>query len=102
MKDTGNILVSLKLIFEKLAVFIPSIHSFPPKVELVIEPDAVYIIFLSNQLEEVKLLRQSLNVIQITGASAQFVANLQIKLDNEISQIEVMLIEETKKASKSK
>ena len=54
------------------------------------------------QLEEVKLLRQSLNVIQITGASAQFVANLQIKLDNEISQIEVMLIEETKKASKSK
>jgi len=54
------------------------------------------------QLEEVKLLRQSLNVIQITGASAQFVANLQIKLDNEISQIEVMLIEETKKTSKSK
>ena len=54
------------------------------------------------QLEEVKLLRQSLNIIQITGASAQFVANLQIKLDNEISQIEVMLIEETKKTSKSK
>ena len=54
------------------------------------------------QLEEIKLIRQSLNIIQITGASAQFVANLQIKLDNEISQIEVMLIEETKKASKSK
>jgi hypothetical protein len=53
------------------------------------------------QLEEVKLMRQSLNVIQITGATAQFVANLQIKLDNEISQIETMLIEDSKK-SKSK
>jgi len=53
------------------------------------------------QLEEIKLLRQSLNVIQITGASAQFVANLQNKLDYEISQIETMLIEDNKK-SKSK
>ena len=54
------------------------------------------------QLEEIKLLRQSLNVIQITGASAQFVANLQNKLDNEIQQIETMLLEETTKTSKSK
>jgi hypothetical protein len=54
------------------------------------------------QLEEVKLLRQSLNIIQITGASAQFVASLQNKLDNEIQQIEVMLLEETTKTSKSK
>ena len=53
------------------------------------------------QLEEIKLLRQSLNIIQITGASAQFVANLQNKLDYEINQIEMMLIEDTKK-SKSK
>ena len=53
------------------------------------------------QLEEIKLMRQSLNVIQITGATAQFVANLQIKLDNEISQIETMLVEDSKK-SKSK
>ncbi len=53
------------------------------------------------QLEEIKLLRQSLNVIQITGASAQFVANLQNKLDYEIGQIEAMLIEDSKK-SKSK
>jgi hypothetical protein len=53
------------------------------------------------QLEEIKLMRQSLNVIQITGATAQFVANLQIKLDNEINQIETMLIEDIKK-SKSK
>jgi hypothetical protein len=54
------------------------------------------------QIEEVQLLRQSLNVIQITGASAQFVANLQNKLDYEIQQIETILIEETKKSSKSK
>jgi len=54
------------------------------------------------QLEEVKLLRQSLNVIQITGASAQFVANLQNKLDYEIQQIETMILEETTKTSKSK
>jgi hypothetical protein len=53
------------------------------------------------QLEEIKLMRQSLNVIQITGATAQFVANLQIKLDSEINQIETMLIEDSKK-SKSK
>lgn len=53
------------------------------------------------QLEEIKLMRQSLNVIQITGASAQFVANLQNKLDYEINQIEMMLVEDTKK-SKSK
>ena len=54
------------------------------------------------QLEEIKLMRQSLNVIQITGATAQFVANLQIKLDYEIQQIETMLLEETTKTSKSK
>ena len=54
------------------------------------------------QLEEIKLMRQSLNVIQITGATAQFVANLQIKLDHEIQQIETMLLEETPKTSKSK
>lgn len=54
------------------------------------------------QLEEIKLLRQSLNVIQITGASAQFVANLQLKLDSEIQQIETMLVEDSKKTTKSK
>ena len=54
------------------------------------------------QLEEIKLMRQSLNVIQITGATAQFVANLQLKLDYEIQQIETMLLEETTKTSKSK
>ena len=46
-------------------------------------------------LDEIKLMRQSLNIIQITGASAQFVASLQNKLDNEISQIENFLNSET-------
>ena len=46
-------------------------------------------------LDEIKLMRQSLNIIQITGASAQFVASLQIKLDSEISQIENFIQSET-------
>ena len=49
------------------------------------------------QLEEIKLIRQSLNIIQITGASAIFVATLQVKLDGEIAQIESMILEESKK-----
>jgi hypothetical protein len=59
-------------------------------------------------LDEIKLMRQSLNVIQITGASAQFVASLQNKLDNEIYQIEnfiqseaIEMSEEFKKIEKS-
>lgn len=51
-------------------------------------------------LDEIAALRQSLNVIDIKGSSAQFIANLQIKLDNEISQIQNMLQQEnTKKQS---
>ena len=48
-------------------------------------------------LEEINLLRQSLNVIEIKGASAIFVATLQVKLDQEISQIRTMIGEEEKK-----
>jgi hypothetical protein len=48
-------------------------------------------------LEEISLLRQSLNVIDIKGASAIFVATLQMKLDQEISQIKTMIEEEEKK-----
>ena len=48
-------------------------------------------------LEEINLLRQSLNVIEIKGASAIFVATLQVKLDQEISQIRSMIEEEEKK-----
>ena len=48
-------------------------------------------------LEEINLLRQSLNIIEIKGASAIFVATLQMKLDQEISQIRTMIEEEEKK-----
>lgn len=48
-------------------------------------------------IEEISLLRQSLNVIDIKGASAIFVATLQMKLDQEISQIKTMIEEEEKK-----
>ena len=48
-------------------------------------------------LEEINLLRQSLNIIEIKGASAIFVATLQVKLDQEISQIRTMIEEEEKK-----
>ena len=51
-------------------------------------------------IEEISLLRQSLNVIEIKGSSAIFVATLQVKLDQEISQIHVMLGEEEKKKRK--
>ena len=45
-------------------------------------------------LEEISLLRQSLNVIEIKGSSAIFVATLQVKLDQEISQIHAMIAED--------
>lgn len=48
-------------------------------------------------LDEIAVLRQALNVIEIKGSSAQFIANLQIKLDNEILQIREMLAQEEKK-----
>lgn len=48
-------------------------------------------------LDEITVLRQSLNIIEIKGSSAQFIANLQIKLDNEINQIKSLLLEEEKK-----
>lgn len=47
-------------------------------------------------VEEINLLRQSLNVIEIKGSSAIFVATLQMKLDQEISQIYAMIEEEEK------
>lgn len=48
-------------------------------------------------LEEIRVLRQSLNVIDIKGASAVFIATLQTKLDNELTQIQTMIVEEEKK-----
>lgn len=41
--------------------------------------------------EEFGLLRQSLDLIQISGKSAKFVANLQDKLDEQLFQIEMNL-----------
>ena len=37
-------------------------------------------------VEEIATLRQSLNVIDIKGSSAQFIAHLQIKLDKELKK----------------
>ena len=48
-------------------------------------------------LDEIAVLRQALNVIEIKGSSAQFIANLQNKLDNEINQIKLLLLEEEQK-----
>ena len=40
------------------------------------------------ELQELQVLRSSLNVIDIKGSNAQFVANLQVKIENEIVKIE--------------
>lgn len=48
-------------------------------------------------LDEIAVLRQALNVIEIKGSSAQFIANLQIKIDNELNQIREMIAQEEKK-----
>jgi hypothetical protein len=51
------------------------------------------------QMGEIRLLRQALDVISITGKDAQYVANLQIKLESEMKQIEEFIkTEELKKA----
>ena len=48
--------------------------------------------------DEFGLLRQSLDIIQITGKSAKFVANLQDKLDEQLFQIEMNIkMEEAEK-----
>jgi hypothetical protein len=48
-------------------------------------------------VEEITVLRQSLNIIDIKGSSAQFIANLQLKLDSELGQIQQMLQAEQSK-----
>ena len=48
--------------------------------------------------EEFSLLRQSLDIIQITGKSAKFVALLQDKLDEQLFQIDMNIkMEEAEK-----
>jgi len=48
-------------------------------------------------VEEITVLRQSLNIIDIKGSSAQFIANLQLKLDSELGQIQQILQAEQSK-----
>jgi len=49
-------------------------------------------------LNEIQLLRQSLDVISISGKDAKFVATLQVKLEREMAQIqEILKQEEAKK-----
>lgn len=40
------------------------------------------------ELQELQVLRASLDIIDIKGSSAQLVANLQIKVENEMLKIE--------------
>ena len=48
--------------------------------------------------EEFGLLRQSLDIIQIQGKSAKFVANLQDKFDEQLFQIDLNIkMEEAEK-----
>jgi len=42
-------------------------------------------------INEIQLLRQSLDIITITGKDAKYVASLQIKLESELEQIQLML-----------
>ena len=48
-------------------------------------------------LREVRALRQGLNTIQISGIDAMFIATLQIKLNDQIKQIENHIDEEERK-----
>lgn len=49
-------------------------------------------------LNEMAFIRQSLDVVSINGKDAKFLANLQVKMENEISEVQKMLQkEETKK-----
>ena len=48
-------------------------------------------------LNEIQLLRQSLDIISISGKDAKFVATLQVKLEREIAQIQEMLKQEEDK-----
>lgn len=50
-------------------------------------------------VSEIQLLRQSLDIITITGKDAKFIASLQSKLEHELNQINNMINSaETQKA----
>lgn len=49
-------------------------------------------------VNEIQLLRQSLDIINIKGSDSKFLTNLQIKLENELLQVqEIIKQEESKK-----
>lgn len=52
-------------------------------------------------VNEIQLLRQSLDIISIKGTDAKFLANLQIKLENELIQIQEILKQEEFKKQES-
>jgi len=60
--------------------------------------DLVSIDFTSN---EISVLRQALDTITLTGKDAKFIASLQLKLENEILEIQKHLNTSTTKTSKS-
>tara|TARA_Y100000589_G_scaffold280982_1_gene277665 strand:- start:179 stop:421 length:243 start_codon:yes stop_codon:yes gene_type:complete len=49
-------------------------------------------------LREVRALRQGLNAIDIKGIDAMFIATLQIKMNDQIKQIEDHINEDKRKA----
>jgi hypothetical protein len=50
---------------------------------------------------EIAFMRQSLDLVTVSGKDAKFLANLQIKLENELIQIEQMKITEEQKKIES-
>tara|TARA_R110001592_G_scaffold280297_1_gene547685 strand:- start:10 stop:216 length:207 start_codon:yes stop_codon:yes gene_type:complete len=52
--------------------------------------------------EELSVLRNSLNIIEIQGSNAKFLASLQIKIENEFEKIVNLRKEKEEKAAKEK
>ena len=50
---------------------------------------------------EIAFIRQSLDLVTVSGKDAKFLANLQIKLENELMQIEQMKAAEEQKKIES-
>jgi hypothetical protein len=51
-------------------------------------------------LNELTFIRQSLDAVSVSGKDAKFLANLQIKLEQEIQEAQAMLEEEELKKKK--
>lgn len=49
---------------------------------------------------ELNVLRQSLDLITLSGKDAKFIANLQIKLENEMAEIQTMKTKQEQKKQK--